>query len=183
MALKALRELPDVEMAPGSPNILGWSVHDESEELVGSVVDLMVDTIHGEVRYIGVQLGNGKDVLIPFGAIDLDEDRGRLKVVGHSRTQIEELPPYTPPVLSPELEERYYILFKRTEPVGASRPSPPDYRFAPFIPHHPRLRKMALVHHKGPLPGAPPKRSPGCQETLPGKDISPSPPLSGKAKP
>lgn len=142
MPLKAMRELPDYEMAPGSPDVLGWQVHDEADRPVGNVVDLMVDTQANQVPYLGVRLGNGQSVLVPIGSLDLDLDRGFIKVVDMTREQLADLPAYEAPTLSPEVEQRYYVLFHREEPVGAWEPSPPNYQLSHFQARTEGVRRL-----------------------------------------
>ncbi|HEY9857150.1 MAG TPA: PRC-barrel domain-containing protein, partial [Stenomitos sp.] len=120
MALKAMRELPDYVMAPGSPDVEGWQVHDRDDHVTGTVIDLVVETGTDLVRYLVVQLCDGKHVLVPMGDLDLDEDMGVIRMVNHTRDEVEALPAYSPPNLTPELEKRYYILFQRHEPAGAA---------------------------------------------------------------
>jgi len=142
MALKAMRELPDFEMAPGSPNVLGWQVQDELERPVGNVQDLIVDTETYQVRYLGVRLTNGRSVMIPVGSLDLNLDRGWAKVVDVTREQMTGLPDYQPAALTPEIEARYYVLFHREEPVGAWEPSPPNYELPRFRPRTDRMQQV-----------------------------------------
>lgn len=142
MALKAMRELPDYVMAEGSPDVEGWQVHDRDHHVAGTVIDLVVDTQGDEVRYLVVQLTNGKSVLMALGELDLDEATGVVRQVRMSRSDMEALPVYTPPVLSQELEERYYVLFKREEPVGAADMSPLDYRIPPFRARGDRMDRL-----------------------------------------
>lgn len=167
MALKAMRELPDYVMAPGSPDVEGWQVHDRNDHVAGTVIDLLVDT-HGDlVRYLVVQLGDGKAVLVPLGDLDLDEDMGVIRLLQHARSDLEALPAYTPPGLSQELERRYYVLFRREEPVGAADMSPLDYRLPPFrvqaertdrLMRSPRRRQQLTESHSAPVaPPDPPR--------------------------
>lgn len=142
MALKAMRELPDYVMAPGSPDVEGWQVHDRDDQVVGTVVDLLVDTRRDEVRYLAVQLTSGRSVLLPMGDLDLDEANGILRTVDRAKADLADLPEYTPPSLSAEVEERYYILFRREEPAGASDMSPLDYRIPPFRARGDRMESL-----------------------------------------
>lgn len=129
MALRAMRELPDYEMAPGSPDLLGWAVHDRNERPVGTVVDMVVETEASEVWLIGVMLGDGRHVLLEVAGLDLNEDRGVVKAFRLTREELQEQPGYTPPTLSEELEARYAERYRHQEPVGAWEPSPLDVPF------------------------------------------------------
>lgn len=142
MALKAMRELPDYVMAEGSPDVEGWQVHDRDDHVAGTVIDLVVDTRGDEVRYLVLQLTSGKSVLMPLGELDLDEATGVVRQLRMSRMDLEALPAYTSPVLSQELEKRYYVLFKREEPVGAADMSPLDYRIPPFRARGDRMDRL-----------------------------------------
>lgn len=142
MALKAMRELPDYIMAPGSPDVEGWQVHDRNHQVVGTVVDLIVDTRGDEVRYLAVQQTDGRTVLLPLGDLDLDESRGIIRSVTRTREELSDLPVYTPPSLTPEIEERYYVLFRREEPIGAADMSPLDYRIPPFRARGDRMESL-----------------------------------------
>lgn len=142
MALKAMRELPDFVMAKGSPDVEGWQVHDRDARVAGTVIDLVVDTRGDLVRYLVVQLGDGKHVLVPVGDLDLDEAMGVVRLVTLTREALAQLPAYQPPALSPELEQRYYVLFRREEPVGAADMSPLDYRIPPFRARGDRVDRL-----------------------------------------
>lgn len=142
MALKAMRELPDYVMEAGSPDVEGWQVHDRNDQVVGTVIDLIVDTRRDEVRYLVIQLTGGKDVLMPVGDLDLDEAMGVIRAVTLSRADLEAMPAYASPTLSSEVEERYYILFRREEPVGAADMSPLDYRIPPFRARGERMEHL-----------------------------------------
>lgn len=141
--LKTLRELPDWEMAAGAPDVLGWTVYDSEEHPVGPVVDILIDTAADEVRYVGVQLGTGEEVLLPIGELDMNEDEGALRAVDCDRNDLARLPRFTPPKLSAEIERRYMVLFKREEPVGAWDISPLDYQLPPFKARGSRMERFA----------------------------------------
>ncbi|MBO9540028.1 hypothetical protein J7643_05465 [bacterium] len=159
MALRTMRELPDFVMAPGSPDMLGWAVHDRDDLLTGTVVDLVVETEEKVIRLIGVRLGDGRHILIHVAALDLNEDRGAVKVFRLSREEIHAQPPYTPPTLSEDIEARYEDLFKHAEPVGAWEPSPLDIPFPPLKARSDRL--------KNPPFGRKPKSPPPQEVRLP----------------
>lgn len=140
MALKAMRELPDYVMAEGEPDVLGWMVCDQDGQLAGSVVDLVIDTERDEVELLGIQLGDGCHVLVPVSKLDVNEDRGAVKVIDLSREGLKSQPPYTLPTLSQDIARRYEELFRHVEPVGAWEPSPLDIRIPPLRARGDRLR-------------------------------------------
>lgn len=145
MTLKAMRELPEYEMARGSPDILGWAVHDSDNHLVGTVIDLVVETSNKQVRYVGVQLGSGKTVMLPLDSLELSEEDGVIQVSTCTRDEILALPGYTIPALKEELVARYDVLFKRKEPAGAAEVSPPDYQLGKVLVT--RLRHVSSESH------------------------------------
>lgn len=154
MTLKAMRELPEYEMAPGSPDILGWAVNDSDNHMVGTVIDLVIDTSSKEVHYVGVQLGSGKSVMLPVDSLDLSEEEGSVTVSTCTRDELQDLPPYSTPALNEELVARYDVLFRHREPTGAAEVSPPDYQVGKVLVT--RLRpfpKQAVSHRAEHLPG------------------------------
>ena len=93
MALKAMRELPDFEMAPGSPNVLGWQVQDELERPVGNVQDLIVDTDVLEARYVQIALdGLSRSIVLALNSLVIEGDRRRVHCPRARKEDLQRLP-------------------------------------------------------------------------------------------
>ncbi|HEY9898998.1 MAG TPA: hypothetical protein V6D00_07440 [Pantanalinema sp.] len=140
MALKAMRELPDYVLAPGSPDLVGWAVHDREDRPCGIVVDVVVDTDTNAICLAGIRLGDGRHVLVEVAALDLDEDLGVARVFKLSREELHARPSYVPPTLGADVERRYEALFRHQEPVGAWEPSPLDVPFPGLSSRSDRMR-------------------------------------------
>ena len=79
--LAPLKDLNDLEVAEGDPDVRGWTVKADGEQKIGKVDDLIVDPDAMKVRYLVVELdkdavGASDDrlVLVPIGNARLYED-------------------------------------------------------------------------------------------------------------
>lgn len=113
MALKGLLDLPDYHVAEGSIDARGWPLFDASDEQVGRIVDLIVDTRVLEARYLLVALDDMfREVVIAVKEVDFDP-RTRRAVCRHaSRQQIEQLPYLGGTSLTSEDEHRLFAAFE-----------------------------------------------------------------------
>jgi uncharacterized protein (TIGR02271 family) len=89
----------DYEVASGEPDVRGWTVVIANDEEIGKVIDLVVDPQAGKVRYLDVDLdrsGLGLDrdrqVLVPIGSAQLDEEDDRVVLSGFTRAAVLNLP-------------------------------------------------------------------------------------------
>ena len=72
----------DFEIVKGEPDIRGWDVKDTAGQKIGEVEDLIIDAREKKVRYMVVDLDDGKlkikhrKVLVPIGLAELDSKHG-----------------------------------------------------------------------------------------------------------
>ena len=110
----------DFEIADHQPDINGWELVDSSGNELGEIEDLIFDREAKKVRYLVVdleldELDESRLVLIPIGAVSLDEDEEEV-IISEEMTQgLLTLPVYRPgTVVSPaeELAVRYAFMGK-----------------------------------------------------------------------
>lgn len=96
MGLRAWREVPDYQLCPGSPDVRGWWVRDRAGEVVGPVVELYLDDGDGGVRFLGLLLPEGREVLLPLEPLVLEPEAGELRDPLHARAEMDQWPGFTP---------------------------------------------------------------------------------------
>lgn len=108
--LMHLADLRELRVASGDPDIRGWRVRTASGEKIGSVKDLIVDTLLMKVRYIEVRIDrevlNASDdrlVLVPVAQAELD-DRDDEVTLDAAIVDPRTLPPYDREALAREVE-------------------------------------------------------------------------------
>jgi len=109
---RRLQELggSDYEIADGEPDIRGWDVKDASGQRIGEVDDLIFDTEALKVRYMKVDLEGkvldteSRDVLIPIGLAQLDDDDDDVILNNVTVEQLRALPEYDEDKLDTEYE-------------------------------------------------------------------------------
>jgi uncharacterized protein (TIGR02271 family) len=91
----------DYDVAPGQPDVRGWSVVTGNDEKVGEIDDLIIEPAAGKVRYIDVDLDRkalgldrGRHVLVPIGSAQLDRERKHVVLSGMSRIALLKMPEY-----------------------------------------------------------------------------------------
>lgn len=75
----------------------GLSVYAESNEKIGTIDNLLVDEVTGQIRYLIVDLGFwifGKKVLLPVGRARFDHQYERCYALGLDKEQAEQLPEF-----------------------------------------------------------------------------------------
>lgn len=107
--LKALKDLPDYQLAEGEPDVRGWPVFDQSGRQVGNIQSLIVDTDENKVRYLCVDV-QGTNRMIPIGQTELDESAGQARLRPSAWTEIGRYPEYQAEI-GPERERQYYTTF------------------------------------------------------------------------
>jgi len=109
---RRLQELggSDYEIVDGEPDIRGWDVKDATGQRIGEVDDLIFDTEALKVRYMKVDL-EGKvldteprDVLMPIGLAQLDDDDDDVILNNVTVEQLRALPEYDKDKLDTEYE-------------------------------------------------------------------------------
>jgi PRC-barrel domain protein len=114
MKHRRLQELDrsDFEIVKGEPDIRGWDVKNTDGEKIGEVEDLIVDAKEKKVRYMVVDLDDGKlklkhrKVLVPIGLAELDTHHDDVLTPRISPEQFAELPEYDKNNLTPDTERR-----------------------------------------------------------------------------
>jgi stress response protein YsnF len=100
---RRLQELSgsDYEIADGDSDIRGWDVKDASGRRIGEVDELIFDVESRKVRYMVVDLDDDeldldddRDVLIPIGLAQLDEDDDDVILNNVTADQLRALPEY-----------------------------------------------------------------------------------------
>jgi sporulation protein YlmC with PRC-barrel domain len=93
--LERISQLKDFDVAPGEPDIRGWTVKTAQGREVGSVSDLIVDTEAMKVRQIEVNLNRDAtpssgdhQVMAPIAAADIDTHDKSVILHGLSTEQI-----------------------------------------------------------------------------------------------
>ena len=116
------------EMKDGEPDICGWKVKNDQNEVIGKVDELLFDTQSLRVRYLILDLEGkplnlvSRSVIIPIGLVGLDVGKDIVVLhevtVGHLAT----LPEYKKGKLTIETEREVRRVFAPTEGVDISDP-------------------------------------------------------------
>jgi PRC-barrel domain protein len=127
MKHRRLQELDrsDFEIVKGEPDIRGWDVKNTNGEKIGEVEELIVDAKEKKVRYMVVDLDDGKfklkhrKVLVPIGLAELDGKHDDVLTPGISPEQFAELPQYDKNSVTVDTERRIRSTLERPRPVAA----------------------------------------------------------------
>ena len=115
--LRRLRDLPTFEMAPGDPDVRGWTVRGRDGQAFGIVHELLADPVARRVLYLNVQLEPGLPgvppppphtetrILLPLAAVNLDAEGSSVFVTALSRATVGSYPPFVDFMLPPDFEE------------------------------------------------------------------------------
>ncbi|WP_009631259.1 DUF2382 domain-containing protein [Synechocystis sp. PCC 7509] len=113
---------PDYRDSLGGSDLKGMGVYTQADEKIGTIHDVLVDE-DGQFRYLVIDLGFwifGKQVLLPVGRSQIDQDSDRVYAVGMTREQAENLPEFSDRLaLDHDYEESVRNVY-RTPAVGAS---------------------------------------------------------------
>jgi hypothetical protein len=94
-ALHPLRDLPNVALSAGEPDIAGWPVATGDGARIGTTDDVIVDAPAGLVRYAVVRLTESqRRVLVPVGFLRLERDEQRVRAPGLAADDASALPDY-----------------------------------------------------------------------------------------
>ncbi len=88
---------PNYRDTLGDSDLKGMGVYTQGDEKIGTVHDILVDE-DGQFRYLVVDLGFwifGKQVLLPVGRSQIDQNSDRVYAVGMTREQAENLPEFS----------------------------------------------------------------------------------------
>jgi uncharacterized protein (TIGR02271 family) len=113
---------PDYRDSLGDSDLKGMGVYTQADEKIGTIHDILVDE-DGQFRYLVVDLGFwifGKQVLLPVGRSQIDQDSDRVYAIGMTREQAEDLPEFSDRLaVDYDYEEKVRGVY-RTPAVGAS---------------------------------------------------------------
>lgn len=123
MALVKIQDYdPDYRDSLGDSDLKGMGVYTQADEKIGTIHDILVDE-DGQFRYLVVDLGFwifGKQVLLPVGRSQIDQNSDRVYAIGMTREQAENLPEFSDRLaLDYDYEERVRDVY-RTPAVGGS---------------------------------------------------------------
>lgn len=116
----------DFEIVDDQPNIKGWEVLGPQGQDLGSVADLLFDVSSRKVRYIVLDLSDNewnleeRDVLIPIGLAELDNERDEVLLPFVTAEQLAALPDYTKNNTSLETEMTIRSIFMNADPVTSA---------------------------------------------------------------
>ena len=111
------------EIAKGDPDIRGWDVRYRNGEKIGSVEELIFDTVAKKVRYMIVDLDENelrledRKILVPIGFAELDKGNDDVLIPNVSIDQICSLPDYNRNSLNHEIERKISSIFGRKDPA------------------------------------------------------------------
>lgn len=123
MALVKIEDYdPNYRDSLGDSDLKGTGVYTQADEKIGTIHDILVDE-EGQFRYLVVDLGFwifGKQVLLPVGRSQIDQNSDRVYAIGMTREQAENLPEFSDRLaLDYDYEESVRNVY-RTPAVGAS---------------------------------------------------------------
>jgi len=107
----------DYEIADGQPDIKGWDVKNDINEVIGDVEELLINPQTQKVRYMVVDTDandlrlSARKILIPIGVAELHEDDDYIVIPHITAALIETLPDYERGALSAEHETTTRSLF------------------------------------------------------------------------
>ncbi|MGI4832856.1 MAG: PRC-barrel domain-containing protein [Janthinobacterium lividum] len=114
--LRRMRDLPDFEMAPNSPDVRNWTVRGGDGQPLGTVHELLVDPEARQVRYLNVALDAGLPgvpaalphaetrILLPVAAVNLDTEGQSVFITALRRDTVANYPPFVDFMLPPGYE-------------------------------------------------------------------------------
>jgi len=111
------------EIVDDQPNIKGWEVLGPEGQDLGSVAELLFDASSRKVRYIVLDLADNewnleeRDVLIPIGLAELDNERDEVFLPLVTAEQLAALPDYNKNEISLETEMTIRTIFMNADPV------------------------------------------------------------------
>lgn len=111
----------DDRLAELEERYAGYEVYERDGEKIGKIDNLFVND-NDELEYIGVKMGllGARSIMIPMGAVEVDEERRIVKVL-QPKNKVEEGPTFGDErKITPEFEEQvrvYYGLRSRREPT------------------------------------------------------------------
>ena len=80
--LERLSNSSEFRIAEGESDVRGWQVLDAAGQVIGEIVELIIDTAAEKVRYVVVRTADGAEKLLPIGYLDLDPARQHVLAPG-----------------------------------------------------------------------------------------------------
>ena len=114
--VRRMRDLPDFEMAPNSPDVRGWVVRGGDGQALGTVDELLVDPEARQVLYLNIILEAGLPhvpapaphadhrILLPVAAVNIDTEGQSIFVTQLHRDTVATYPPFVDFMLPPDFE-------------------------------------------------------------------------------
>jgi sporulation protein YlmC with PRC-barrel domain len=141
MKHRRLQELDrsDFEIIKGEPDIRGWDVKNAAGDKIGEVEELIVDAQQKKVRYMVVDIDDGKlkfnhrKVLLPIGMAELDGKEDDVILPSLQLEQLRSLPDYDKDNLTPDLERKICSTLGRSN--ESMHPSNKEEHRADFYKH------------------------------------------------
>jgi stress response protein YsnF len=125
----------DFEIAEGQPDIRGWTVKDQQGRTVGEVDELIFDPQSLKVRYMVLDLeGNvldleTRDVLIPIGLAQLDQNDDDVYLPNITADQLQSLPKYEKGIFDRDHEHSIRNIFAGVGGGALAGAAAPDANF------------------------------------------------------
>ncbi|HET7464125.1 MAG TPA: PRC-barrel domain-containing protein [Longimicrobium sp.] len=147
-----LKDARDFRLPKGAPNLKGWTVYGADNEKVGTVTQMLVDTVAMKVKYLDVDVDDDlfgmvddRHVVVPLEYAELRERSQDVWVSGLSGRDIASLPAYLGGPVDPLLEDASTRAFGGAGPApmlergdaAAMLPPPRDADFAAPPPDPP----------------------------------------------
>jgi photosynthetic reaction center H subunit len=111
--LEALSNMPDCQLAEGTPDIRGWEVTSPTSVHLGTVQDLLVDLASLRVRYLDIVLDAStsptRRVLLPIGKAWINDALD--EVVAPTSPSLDTLPEYDPARFDRQFEQDLLAAF------------------------------------------------------------------------
>ena len=114
--LRRMRDLPDFEMAPNSPDVRNWTVRGSDGQPLGTVHELLVDPAARQVLYLNVTLDADlpgvpappphaeKRILLPVAAVNIDPEGQSIFITALRRDTVASYPLFVDFMLPPDYE-------------------------------------------------------------------------------
>jgi len=103
--LLPLAELPGFRVASGESDIRGWPVTGLADAPLGQVAELIVDVSHKKVRYVVLETGPARRLLLPVGFLDLDQEGQAVRAPALGSADLAGIPGYTGGTVDRPVEE------------------------------------------------------------------------------
>jgi len=120
-----LDALDDYRIAEGDPDVRGWKVFGTGGRRIGTVDELLADTVAMKIRYLEVDVdedlldrGEDRHVLIPIGHARLNPEDDEIFVDALDPTAIAMIPPYGKGAVTRDYEARLRTHFDRDYTAG-----------------------------------------------------------------